>query len=100
MATEAHERSANWSYEEVKILSQFVRDHTAQLCGTRCKASAKVDYVKKTFWQKASDVLKACGGKDRDWTKIRKKWQDVSSKARSYHRECNKTGNDNLIKLK
>lgn len=89
------ERSANWEHEEVAVLCTFVQENTAKLFGTNTKgkkAEAGVESMKVAYWKKASEVLVANGGRQRDWDKIRKKWVDVASKAKSYHREISKTG--------
>ena len=90
-----HDRAVNWSHEELAVLSAFVHEHSALLFGTSTKekkAKVNVEKVKIHYWKKAADVLKANGGHQRDWERIRKKWQDVYSKARAYHREFLKTG--------
>ncbi|XP_022104605.1 uncharacterized protein LOC110986750 [Acanthaster planci] len=85
-------RSTNWTYEEVRILSAFVREHTNKLFGTSHKGTEGFEEEKQKCWKMAAENPRASGGEARDWQRIRKKWQDVTCNARKYYRECHQTG--------
>lgn len=86
------DRCSNWSFEEIEILTDFVKAHRDKLVGTSNKACANVEKVKQHYWELGSRVLVENGGHSRPWKKIRKKWQTLRSLARAYHRDMNKTG--------
>ncbi|XP_071802817.1 uncharacterized protein [Asterias amurensis] len=87
-------RSSNWTYEEVCLLTEFMKLHKHQLVGTNSdgKGSVNVMKVKSHYWKEMGAVLVQNGCSARPWSKIRKKWNTVKSDARNYHRECTKTG--------
>ena len=89
------DRGRNWTQEEVSVLCQFVHKHSAQLFGTSCKgkkSSANVERVKASYWVKAAQALAENGGHPRHFARVRKKWQDLSSKPKAYHRDMQRTG--------
>ena len=67
-------RDPNWSQEEIKIVSDFVRQSCrSELFGNSGKgkrAPANIRRIKKASWQRVAQQLVESGGPRRDWQKI------------------------------
>lgn len=59
----------------MRVLCDFVSDHNLE--------EAKSNATKQAYWQDAADALKReCGGASRHWRQVRKKWRDLSYRAK------------------
>ena len=68
---------------ECKVLVTFVKSDTGGLL-FGSGGGAGVESVKKKMWEKAGEAIRAAGGMERDWHRIRKKWQDLCCRAKQY----------------
>ena len=67
-------------------MCNFIKLHRNELFGSGSKGCYGVERVKEEAWEECRLCIVAAGGRpDRTWRKIRKKWQDISSKAKKYN---------------
>ena len=95
--------NVSWSAEELKILSEFVKEHKARelfgSSGKGTRAPANMKKIKKAQWQLAGQAPLENGGPKRDWQKVRKKWGELASKARKYRHDQCRTGRPLVLGL-
>ncbi|XP_072023203.1 LOW QUALITY PROTEIN: uncharacterized protein, partial [Amphiura filiformis] len=77
-------KGKDYSENEVQALLKFVEANKPLLFGNGGKGSSKEEKVKARTWKKAAIALRAVGGPERDWQKIRKKWRDLAFLGRNY----------------
>nr|XP_054772496.1 uncharacterized protein LOC129280506 [Lytechinus pictus] len=79
-------RGKPWEPHEVQALCSFVKMNASTLFGTGGRGSMGVERQKAESWNKCRFAIISAGGRsDRSLEKIRKKWQDLSSKAKKYN---------------
>eukprot|EP00057_Strongylocentrotus_purpuratus_P026765 XP_011681239.1 PREDICTED: uncharacterized protein LOC105446320 [Strongylocentrotus purpuratus] len=78
-------RGKPWEDHEVVALCSFVGSHASRLFGSGGRGSLGVERQKTDAWEECRRHIVAAGGRpDRSWAKLRKKWQDLASKAKKY----------------
>ncbi|XP_041475634.1 uncharacterized protein LOC121424102 [Lytechinus variegatus] len=79
-------RGKPWEPHEVQALCSFVKMNASTLFGTGGRGSMGVERQKVEAWDRCRLAIVSAGGRsDRSLEKIRKKWQDLSSKAKKYN---------------
>ena len=79
---QVQKKEPRWQDFEVRALVSFCADNQAGLHGSG--GGAGVESTKRKLWTIASEVVRAAGGSERDWKTARKKWSDLSYRAKQY----------------
>ncbi|KAJ8050195.1 t-SNARE domain-containing protein 1 [Holothuria leucospilota] len=88
-------REPNFSEEERLCLLNFVQQHKIKLLGKAGRpghGDDKVEERKAKYWKLCAQSIKAAGGRERDWKKVRKQWFDLKDKAKKLKSEMGVTG--------
>ncbi|KAJ8048989.1 hypothetical protein HOLleu_01522 [Holothuria leucospilota] len=88
-------REPNFSEEERLCLLNFVQQHKTKLLGKAGRpghGDDKVEERKAKYWRLCAETIKAAGGHQRDWRKVRKQWFDLKDKAKRLKSEMGVTG--------
>ncbi|XP_041452911.1 uncharacterized protein LOC121405984 isoform X1 [Lytechinus variegatus] len=74
-------RRVNYTKEEQLQLVEFVKRRKVDLFGKAGYCGVKVEQRKQGTWKELATLLRSCGGPERDWRELKKKWQELKSRA-------------------
>nr|XP_054774814.1 uncharacterized protein LOC129282993 isoform X1 [Lytechinus pictus] len=74
-------RRLNYTKEEQLQLVEFVKRRKGDLFGKAGFCGVKNDQRKQNTWKELATELRICGGSERDWRELKKKRQELKSRA-------------------
>eukprot|EP00057_Strongylocentrotus_purpuratus_P015456 XP_011669930.1 PREDICTED: uncharacterized protein LOC100890617 [Strongylocentrotus purpuratus] len=86
------ERKANFSTEEQYAMVTFVSQNTQALFGKAGFCGKRVEERKQKAWEQCEALLRAAGGCQREWKDVRKKWQELKTRALACRSKSKMTG--------
>ncbi|XP_071481384.1 uncharacterized protein [Diadema antillarum] len=90
---ESRKRRQNYSREEKLVIVDFVKRRREDLFGKAGYCGVKVEDRKRKAWEELSVKLRSSGGKEvREWRDLKKKWQDMKSRAVKLQAKAHLTG--------
>eukprot|EP00057_Strongylocentrotus_purpuratus_P014058 XP_011668532.1 PREDICTED: myb-related transcription factor, partner of profilin-like [Strongylocentrotus purpuratus] len=75
------ERKANFSIDEQACLVRYVEGNEEALFSKAAYCGKKVEKRKRDAWEKGATTLRASGGSERTGEELKRKWQELKSKA-------------------